>query len=785
MIKLNGLIAKFNPLKLMLLLFLSLLTIQSVASVYTCKLALQKNLKIFIGSELGYGDASEPSKFVTLDLFVAGRDADLQINLKAEMSDSPAIRVENKGGIIGETFVDPKRSIDTPNFLRKVRTVQYQDSLQPSVSLLNKMAKNLPGLLGDFLQSAAATGTPAEFHDEIAKILEVLSNKIPIIELRSRDDEMFRQLPNDRLAATQIGVKGAPIFFQKELMSWGRFNIIEFNNIEFGPSAMGKLLEKDRDKLNQPATVEFIPDPSKIGRSTEHNEMLSYLRILIHELGHQIGLLDHGKITPDMVAASIQKYLEQQTMQYRFQLQDKEHSWINVLHFMPKTNYWEGALLVLDSNGARDLNPEIQKWVRQAFPDLSMSRSWLANVRLRSSSPWDIFSLSSPMILNAELMIEKEPSPANLESSMVKRDIEIILFYGAENSVAAENFNKSSWTTEGPAPELISGPSHESLVQMRLLPVGTADLRKYNVRATSRWPEIKVKPKEPWRLFLETLELPKDLEPVTAHFNIRPKELRHNVWFREEEPIQIPGHWESIGGRILLHGLFQPSKEIKPGIYVVESIIGEFRKAGQEKLVKLEIKTSDRLSVEVVSEPDSNIGSSSENPRLGESNILELKRFGTIMVKVINREDQLRWIPLHANVELTMKLPNSPSAQKQRVAGWVPVPFVFNRPFNPKSLWLHGTAIVIDRAGKEFAFLFSGPLEQLGNIARLKRIYQNKLGETVLDLSIHHPLTYNGFEFKRWSFAGMTVVEDNLDVSYQRLHFTFGRDHTNDKSGHY
>lgn len=158
---------------------------------------------------------------------------------------------------------------------------------------------------------------------------------------------------------------------------------------------------------------------------------------------------------------------------------------------------------------------------------------------------------------------------------------------------------------------------------------------------------------------------------------------------------------------------------------------------------------------------------------------LELTRFGTMMVKEVDRSDQIRWMPLNVNVDLTWTDHTTPYRIPQKIAGWVPVPFVFNRPVNPKRIWLHGTAQVKDAQGKDLSFLFSGPLEELSNIAQFSRVYQNSTHETVMELKIHQPLRVNNFEFVQWYIHGMTVVEENFAVSYQRLQLYFGRKQKN------
>jgi hypothetical protein len=426
--------------------------------------------------------------------------------------------------------------------------------------------------------------------------------------------------------------------------------------------------------------------------------------------------------------------------------------------------------LVFDLNGVRDLAPDVTRWVGQAFPELKVRRSWLANVHVMPSSKWDVFNWASPMIMRAQLMLEKAPEAGQSAPTLLKREVELILFFGADGITQSKDFNSPLWTQKGDQLEMIAGPQRESLVQLRLLPSGSADWAQHPITLRSRWPNLTVKPLDSWQLMLETDALPKELEPMGATLNIRPRSLRHNVWFRNEEPIQLKARWENVGGKNLLHAEFKPNGAVKPDTYFVESIVGQFKNTTSGKTVTLDLKTLDRMSITVeTSEPD---GAGRVNQA---SDDLDLIRFGTMMVKVVGR-DEIRWQPLNMNLNfnLNLKSPANPIGQPQVIGAWVPVPFVFNRSFKPSNLWLHGSAIVKDKTGKELSLLFSAPLADLPMIAKDKRVYQNKDGETVMELMIHRPLQINNLEFVKWYVAGMTVIEDSLQVSYHRVHFYFG-----------
>jgi hypothetical protein len=709
---------------------------------------------------LGIGEASEEQNFV---IDFTGPNVNLKVDIGAKQSDTPHIRMENKGGIIGDAFIDPKRSKHVPDFKKKFDNPEYHNQIHPAKSVLQELAQSLTFLLDDFLQTPDAKSLNPELQIAYGKIMSILSRSTPSIVLRPSSDPIFQHLPKDRVAATRINEPGAPIFFNKDLMAWGEYRIVDFNKLNFGPSKMGTMLNSNVENADHPFTLQFDPIDNTFSEQTTKASLITWTRLLMHELGHQVGLTDDDGLTPDQLAAPLEAFLERQLQVHELELEQQAHPWVKVIEIQSTQNPGRNRLLALDLNGLTDLTPSIRRWVHQFYPDLKAQQAWLSDLHLQSSSGWDVFNLATPFILNGKLMIQKQ------EGALLRRDAELILFYGAENSIAVSNFNQSAWAREGLSPELIYGPEHESIMQLRLLPVGTEALRQFQVVMSSRWPHLQVKATERWQLMLETDTLPQELEPLSAKFNVRPSELRHNVWLRQEEPIQLAGRWETVSGKNFLHLDFQPGTPIKPGMYFIETIEGEFKNRETGKRVNLEIKTTDRLSVTVVPDP-------SPSPSAAAAPIepLVLKRFGTVMVKVVDRKDELRWMPLNADITLTWRDHRNPLAKTEIIAGWVPVPFVFNRPFNPKHLWLHGSAVVKNASGQEMALLFSGPLEQLPMVVRSKRVYQNKAKETVLELEMHRPLTLNNFEFVKWHLAGMTVVEDNLDVSYQRLHMYFG-----------
>ncbi len=752
-----------------LLVLISVLCLPMASlGAFSCREVLDYMTSIYIGSELGIGEASEEKNFV-IDL--NGPNVDLNLDISAVQSKTPHIIMENKGGVIGNIFIDPKRSKDIPDFKKKVGDPEYHNQIHPAKSVLQELTQSLTFLLDDFLQSPKSQNLDPDLLIAYGKIMGILSQGTPPIVLRPNTDPVFQHLPKDRIAATRINEPGATIYFNKDLLTWGEYRIVDFNKLKFGPSKMGSLLNSNDENDGHLSTLQFDPFDVPFSEQTSKTSLISWIRLLIHELGHQVGLTDDSGLTPDQLAAPLESFFERQIQIHELELEQKRHPWAKIIEIQSLQNPGRYRLLALDLNGLTDLTPSIRRWVQQIYPDLKAEQVWMSNLHIKSSSGWDVFNLATPFILSGKLMIKKQVG------TLLQRDAELILFYGAENSIADSNFNQSTWAREGLSPELIYGPEHESIMQMRLLPLGTDSLQKFQFVMHSQWPQLRVKPSEQWQMMLESDSLPRELEPLSAKFNVRPSKLRHNVWFRHEEPIQLAGRWETVGGKTFLHLEFQPGTPIKPGPYFIETIEGEFKNRETGKRVTMEIKTSDRLSVTVVPEPNPSEASvAPEEP-------LVLKRFGTMMVKVVDRKDELRWIALNANIHLTWQDHKNPLAKTEIISGWVPVPFVFNRPFNPKHLWLHGSAVVKNANGQEVSLLFSGPVEQLPMVVRGKRVYQNKSKETVLELEMHRPLTLNNFEFVKWNLTGMTIVENNLDVSYQRLHMYFGNITKDDNKG--
>lgn len=748
-------------------------------SVNRCKELFSTSHKIHIGSEFHQGDAAEKNNYFSPAKLPNTQTGDIKISINAEQSETPDVRLPSKGGTIGSPWIDPKRSDKIPNFFKRVNTKEYQNSLQPNVSLLTELNAKLPFLLENFLRDYTQSHPQSPYLEFLFQISKSLHSSPSKLEFREGNDPIFATLPQDRIAATLIGKPGAPIIFNQDLMTWGEFQTLDLKKIHFSGSFMANELNVQTAPASLLTALEYHAKDTDFARSTNINGLISWLGILLHERAHQIGMKDSEPITPDHLAAEFQTYLTKQIVEFQVETETKTHPWLKVIQFLPHPQGWKGDFIVIDLNGARSIQKDIIQWLKQAYPELNAQQSWFENVRIQTSSKWDVFSYSMPFILRGDLMIEKLTKNATTEATevgVVKRDAELILFFGAENTIANSNFNNSKWAIEGNKPEQTFGPQQESLVQLRLFSPGTSPQHNPNLIMKTPWPKLKLKPTEPWQLLLETDHLPQNLIPLSGstRFNVRPSNLRNNVWLREgEEPIQITGRWENIGSKTFLHGEFKPKVPLLPGTYFITSVIGQFKNSDTNKVVTLEIPTTDRISIEV--QPSTTATPTATNSSLTTLQPLELKRFGTVIVKEVDRTDQIRWMPLNVGFDLTWTDHTTPIRIPKRIAGWIPVPFVFNRPVNPKRIWLHGTAHVKDATGKDLSFLFSGPLEELSNIAKLSRVYQNSTNETVMELKLHQPMRVNNFEFVKWYFQGMTVVEENFAVSYQRLQFYFGR----------
>lgn len=789
-------------------------SVQAVAS-QACIKALHPTVKIYVGSDFGMGDASEPETYATLSQVQQGASAgstvgagggqgkqSIDVKLDAKQSDSPDIEIPPKGGLIGERFVDPKRNgKEIPDFSENVKRPEYRDALHPALSLLKGLQAQMAPLIEGYLaeihgsekphndepstqanslllqKNGTIAGSPRSIA-EFAKILSLLHTLPPKIELRSGDDPIFKSLPEDRIAATRIGELGAPIVFNRDLLAWGEFSLFDLSHLKFGPSSIGKLFVDDLTKMKEPQVLEFHENTEKLATDTSREALLGWYRILLHELAHQIGLTDTGAVTPDQIAAQFQSYLERQIEVFQFDLGKKEHPWVKVIQIRPTSPTAQGALLLLDSNGVKDFAPQIRGWLNQRFPSLKAERVWFSELRVTPSPGWDVFNWAAPMTLRGTLMIEGASPSAGTAAPLRRREVELTFFIGSDSRLEDPNYNSETWSNHGNAPELITGPKKESLVQLRLLSPESAQFQGRLPVLKTPYPRLKFNPEERWQLMFEVDSTPEELDLVSAVVNIRPRAFRHNVWFREEEPIQLEARLEAVGGKVYLHASLDPQRPIKAGQYVVEKVIGTFRRkeegpsSGKQKLVSLEMKSQERMIIEV---NDGAQSAEASKPSLAErTEGLSLKRFGTLMVKIVDPKDDIRWFPLNMNLAMTWKNNAIPSSPKQVIASWHPVPFVFNRPFNPRHLWIHGSVVVKDQKGKEMSLLFSGALKDLPMLVSENHVYQNKAGETVLELKMHRPLRVNNFEFVRLYVAGMTVVEDNLDVSYHRVHFYFG-----------
>lgn len=760
---------------LSVLVLLILSSFCNLARANFCKKLFNNLTQININSEFGYGDAANKSDYVLMSNMETMKSGYIELNIKAEESDTPSIQLPNSGGVVGKPFINKKNANPDPGFQNLLKTEKYQNSLEPSVILIEKLNEILPNFLKSFLAQIDTLNVSPELTPYFYQLVDSMVKNPSKIELSNSNDSIFKGLPADRIAATRIGDLGSPIYLNIDMLRWGDFRQVNIKTeVAFGGSAMGRELREDLERQGDPRILQYTFNDKLMEQNSSIEGLMTWFGILLHEKAHQIGLKDNGNITPDQLAVHFQQFVKKQIIEHRVEIKDDYHPWLKVIQILPQRDGWKGDLLMLDGNGVRSLTPDILEWLNQAYENkLNAKQVWFENLRVKASSKWDIFSLSSPFILQGELMIEKfQQQVGEGKSTVVKRDAELILFFGSEDKVANVLFNRSSWTDKGENPELIYGPKHESLVQLRLMPAGTNYYRGEDFMMSAPYPNLKVHPGESWKLFLKSdNKFPEGLEPVSVSFNIRPSQLRHNVWFRERAPIQIEGRWEMLGGQILLHGEFKPQKAVVPGSYSVDSIYGIFLDKYKGKNVSLEIKTNNVMTIEVTASQTSTIAGASVY-QVPEP--LVLKRFGTYMVKEISREDDIRWLSLDSGFELTWKDNNKPLSQPEKIAGWVPVPFVFNRTVQPKNIWLHGTATVRDTQGKEFSFLYSGLLEELSAMVKFSRVYQNSANETVMELKIHYPLKLNGFRFVRWNIAGMTVIEENLQVSYQRLQFYFG-----------